>query len=297
MSRLGTASYRRTENVQHYPESHTYITPVGNYGHPPAVMSMGNMASALPSYTSGQIQFDQRSMQQQQQQQQQFVPVAPNPGLVYGMPQPQSFPTPTTNPNMMFGAPYPQMYMPYVQQQQRHPGTHLSDASGFSPIPPPTPRPGSAQGSMDAYGQGYFNPNVYKPTQDHYPRPATTSTASPQPQSQSYMSTPKPNEDREKEDQRRITIVDGSTHMRSSAAQGSSAGKQATSPWLVVLILVRKLTVVIIFRFYLTSTKIKHAKRTVEKTETIRQCSVGWESRARNQYRRTQGLLLAGCHK
>lgn len=292
MSRLGTASSRRAENVQHYPESHTYITPVGNYGHPPAVMSMGNMASALPSYPSSQIQFDQRSMQQQQ-----FVPVAPNPGLVYGMPQPQSFPTPTTNPTMMFGAPYPQMYMPYVQQQQRHPGTHPSDASGFSPIPPPTPRPGSAQGSMDAYGPSYYNSNVYTPTQWHHQRPETMSAASPQPQNQSDMSTPKTNEDREKEDQRRITIVDGSTHMRSSTAQGSSASKQAMSPWLVVLILARKLIVVMLFRFYITSIKIKRTKRTTQKTETIWQCPVGWESRTRNQYSRTQGLLLAGCHK
>lgn len=254
---------------------------------------MGSMASTLPSYPSGQIQFDQRSMQQQQQ----FVPVASSPGLVYGMPQPQSFPTPATNPNMMFGAPYPHMYMSYVPQQQRHPGVHHSDVSGFSPIPPPTSRPGSAPGSMDGYGQCYFSPHVYTPTQGHHPRSAAMSTASPQPQNQSYTSTPKTNEDREKEDQRRITIVDGSTHMRSSVAQGSSASKQAMPLRPAVLILVRKLTVVIIIRSYFTSTKTKHTKRTAEETETIWQCSLGWESCARNQYRRTQGLLLARCHK
>ncbi|KAL4781159.1 YT521-B-like domain-containing protein [Aspergillus varians] len=219
-----TASVRQTsrsENAHHYPEAHPYMTPVGSYGHPPSVLGMGNMASTPSNYPSGPIQFDQQSMQQQQQ----FVPVAPNPGLMYGMTQLQSYPAHTTNPNMIFNASYPQVYMPYVQQQQQqqqHAGTHLSDVSGFSLIPPLTPSPGSVQGAMDGYGQSYFHPNVYAATRGHYPRPANISSPSPQPPNQSYSSTPKANEGREKEDQKRVTIVDGSTHMRPSAAQGSS---------------------------------------------------------------------------
>ncbi|RDW93238.1 putative YT521-B-like splicing factor [Aspergillus mulundensis] len=214
------ASFRQTsrfENIQHYPEAHNYMNPIGNYAHPESVLGMSNMASALPSYPSGPIPFDQHSMQQQQ-----FVTVGPNPALMYGMPQFQSFPAPATNPNMIFNAPYAQMYMSYVQQQQhQHPGTHISNAAGFSPVAPSTPSHGSLQNSLDVYAHGYFHPSVYA-AQGHHSRPASMSGASLQPHNQSYSSMRRANEAREKEDKKRITIVDGSMNMRSSAAQGSS---------------------------------------------------------------------------
>ncbi|KAL4811557.1 YT521-B-like domain-containing protein [Aspergillus unguis] len=209
----------RPENVQNYPQSHPYMTPVGNYGHPGSMSGMGNTATALPGYPSGPIQFDQQGMQQQPQPQQ-FVQVAPSSGLMYGMPQFQSFPAPATNPNMMYNAPYPQMYMPYVQQQQRHPGAHIS---GFSPITPTPPSPGSVQSPMDAYAQSYFHQNMYA-APGHHSRPTNTSFSSPQPLGQNQQKARKSNEDGGKEDKKRLTIVDGSTHMKSSSAQGSSAG-------------------------------------------------------------------------
>ncbi|KAL4919391.1 YT521-B-like domain-containing protein [Aspergillus aurantiobrunneus] len=209
----------RTENVQHYLEAHAYMTPVGNYGHPSTVLGMGNMTSALPSYPPGSIQFDQQSIQQQQ-----FIPVGPNPGLIYGMPQFQSFSTTTTNPSMVFDAPYHQVYMPYVQQQhqQTHPGTHISDVSGILPLMPSTPRPDPAQNLMDVYGQSYLHPNVYAAAHGNYPRPSNVSSVSPQPHNSSYSSPPRAHGVRELGD-RKITIVDGSTHTRSSTAQGLSA--------------------------------------------------------------------------
>jgi hypothetical protein len=75
---------------------------------------------------------------------------------------------------------------------------------------------------MDAYGQGYFHPNMYPVAQGHHSRP---SIISHQPRSQSHSSTPKGHEDRDWENPKRLTIVDGSTHMRSGTTQGSSAGK------------------------------------------------------------------------
>ncbi|KAL4933606.1 putative YT521-B-like splicing factor [Aspergillus undulatus] len=200
------ASFRQTENVQHYP-----ITPTGSYGHPPSVLGMGNMAAALPSYPAGPMQLDQQNMQQQQ-----FVPVALSPGLVYGMPQFQTFPAPTANPNMMYSHPYPQVYMPYVQQQQ-HTGARHPDTAGFSPIAPTTPSPGTIQNPMGVYGQSYFHPNMYA-AQGHL-----SGLTSPQAHNRPHSSIPRTNEGRQRDDKRPITIVDGSTHMRPSAAQGSSA--------------------------------------------------------------------------
>ncbi|KAL4911625.1 hypothetical protein BDW74DRAFT_11041 [Aspergillus multicolor] len=212
------ASFRQTsrsENAQHYPEAHNYLTPVGNYAHPQSVLGMQQQPQQFVPV--GPIPYEQQSMQQQQ-----FVPVGPNPALMYGMPQFQSFPTPAPNPNMMFNAPYPPMYMSYVQQQQQqqHPGTHVSNTAGFSLVASNTPSPGPLQNSMDVYGNGYFHPSVYA-AQGHHSRPASMSGAFPQRHSQSYSSMRKANEGREKEDKKRITIVDGSTNMRSSAAQGS----------------------------------------------------------------------------
>jgi hypothetical protein len=199
------------------------MTPVGNYGHPPSVLGMGNMASTLPSYPPGTTGFNQQSMQQQQ-----FVPVAHNSGPVYGMPQFHSFPSPATDQNLIYHTPYPHMYMPYVQQQQ-HPGNYHPEGIEFSPIPPNTAGSGSVQNQMNAYGQSYYHSNAYPTTQGHRSRPSNILSASLQPRGQSHLSTPKANEDRAKEGQKRITIVDGSTRMRSSAAQGSSAGKYAES--------------------------------------------------------------------
>ncbi|KAL4866401.1 hypothetical protein BDV12DRAFT_199229 [Aspergillus spectabilis] len=204
-------------NLQHYPEAHPYMTPVGNYGHPPSMLGVGNMASPLPSYPPGPIGFNQQSMQQQQ-----FVPVAHSSGLIYGMPQFHSFPSPTTNQNMIFNTPYLHMYIPYVQQQQ-HPGNYHPEGTEFSPIASNTAGSGSVQNQMDAYGQSYYHPNAYPTTQGHRSRPSNISSAPPQLRGQPHPSIPKTNEDRAKEGQKRITIVDGSTPMRSSTAQGSSA--------------------------------------------------------------------------
>ncbi|KAL2783904.1 YT521-B-like domain-containing protein [Aspergillus keveii] len=213
------ASFRpssHSQNVQHYPE-HSYMTPAGNYGPSPSVLSMGNMASTLSNYPSDPTRFDQQAMQQQQ-----FVPVPANPGFVYGVPSYQSFPTAPTNPNMLYNAPYPHMYMPYMQQQpqeqqqqQQQQASQLPDGSGFSPT-----QPASTSSQMDAYGQGYFHPNMYPVAQGHHSRP---SIISHQPRSQSHSSTPKGHEDRDWENPKRLTIVDGSTHMRSGTTQGSSA--------------------------------------------------------------------------
>lgn len=286
--RLGPTSSRqssRRDNVQHPPpEAHTYMTP-GNYGHPPSVLGMGNMASALPDYPSGPVQFDEQGMQQQQ-----FVPVAASPGLVYGMPQFQSFPAPATNPNLVYNAPYPQVYVPYVQQQQGHPGARLSDASAFSPIPPTAPSPGSVQRPADAYGQSYFHP--YAP-RGHHARPLNLSPAASQAPGQSHSSTRKTNEDGPIGDNKRITIVDGS---KQASAQGPSAGEYAV-PSRDCANGSEKLTVVDIARSHLTSIKVKHAKSTTAKTETIWQCFVGWESCSRDEYRRAQGSFLARCYK
>ncbi|KAL4946898.1 hypothetical protein BDV06DRAFT_2592 [Aspergillus oleicola] len=222
--RTNPASFRQTrpENVQHYPDAHSYMAPVGSYGHPPSLM-MGNMASALPNYPSVPMQYDQQSMQQQQ-----FVPVTPSPGLVYGMPQYQAYPAPTNNPNMMYNTPYPQMYMPYVQQRPQHPGAGLPDVSGFSPIAP-TPSSGSVQTPMDAYGQSYFHPALYA-TQGHHSGPTSLSSTSPQTQSQPSSSPPKTNESPGKDNTRRnLTIVDGSAHMRPSGAQ-ALLGDPASRP-------------------------------------------------------------------
>ncbi|KAL3437991.1 hypothetical protein BDV09DRAFT_140640 [Aspergillus tetrazonus] len=188
------------------------MTPTGNYAHPQSVFGMGNMVSALPSYPSGPIQYEQQSIQQQQ-----FVPLCPNPASMYGMPQFQSFPTPAPNPSMMFHAPYPQMYTPYVQQQQQHPDATISVANN--------PNSGSPQNPMGAYGHGYFHPNVYA-TQAHHSRLANVAHPSSQLYNQTDPNTRKANDGRAKEDKRRITIVDGSAQMKSFVTQGPSAGKR-----------------------------------------------------------------------
>ncbi|KAL5001417.1 YT521-B-like domain-containing protein [Aspergillus recurvatus] len=213
------ASSRQTsqsDNIQHYPRAQNYMTPTGNYAHPQSVFGMGSMASALPSYPSGPIQYDQQSIQQQQ-----FVPVGPNPPPMYGMSQFQSFPASATNPGMMFNASYPHMYMPYVQQQQQHPDATVSVVNNPIHVP--------IQNAMDTYGHGYFHLNVYA-TQEHRSRPANVLRPSPQLHSQSYPSARKANEGREKEDKKRITIVDGSTKMRSSVTQGPSAAAPRSNP-------------------------------------------------------------------
>ncbi|KAL4737085.1 YT521-B-like domain-containing protein [Aspergillus similis] len=199
------------DNVQHFARAPNYLTPTGNYAHPQSVFGMGNMASALSSYPSGLIQYDQQSIQQQ------FVPVCPNPATMYGMPQFQSFPAPAPNPSMMFHAPYPQMYMPYVQQQQQHPDTTTSVVNN--------PNSGSPQNPMGAYGHGYFHPNVYA-TQVHHSRYANALRPSSQLHNQSDPNTRKANDRRAKEDKKRITIVDGSGQTRSFVTQGPSAGKR-----------------------------------------------------------------------
>ncbi|KAL5047953.1 hypothetical protein BDW71DRAFT_213769 [Aspergillus fruticulosus] len=212
------ASSRQTsqsDNIQHYPRAHNYMTLTGNYGHPQSVFGMGNMASALSSYPSGPIQYDHQSIQQQQ-----FMPVGPNPVPIYGMPQFQSFPSHATNPGMVFNAPYSQMYMPYIQQQQQHPDATVSVVNN--------PNPGSLQNLMDAYGHGYFHQTVYA-TQEHRSRPSNVLRPSPQLHSQSYPSTRNADAGREKEDKKRITIVDGSTKMSSSVTQGPSAGGKLTA--------------------------------------------------------------------
>lgn len=188
------------------------MIPTGNYAHPQSVFGMGNMASALPSYPSGPIQYEQQSIQQQQ-----FVPLCPNPASMYGVPQFQSFPAPAPNPSMMFHAPYPQMYMPYVQQQQQHPDATISVANN--------PNSGSPQNPMGAYGHGYFHPNVYA-TQAHHSRLANVLRPSSQLYNQTNPNTRKANDGRAKEDKKRITIVDGSAQMKSFVTQGPSAGKR-----------------------------------------------------------------------
>ncbi|KAL2821024.1 YT521-B-like domain-containing protein [Aspergillus granulosus] len=213
------ASFRQSSpshTVQHYTEhntEHTYMTPVGNYGPSPSVLSMGNMASALPNYPS-----DQQAMQPHQ-----FVPVPTNPAYMYGMPQFQSFPTAATDPNMLYPTPYTQIYMPYMQQQQ---GSHLPDGSGFSSI-----QSSSTPNQADAYGQGYFHPSMYLMAQGHHTRPPVTQTTnSHQPPGQSHLGTPKGHEDRERENSTWLTIVDGSTHMRSGPAQSASADSATSRP-------------------------------------------------------------------
>ncbi|KAL4971575.1 YT521-B-like domain-containing protein [Aspergillus desertorum] len=199
----------QSDNVQHYPRSHNYMTPTGNYTHPQPLVGMWNIASPPPSYSSGPIQYDQQSIQQQH-----FVPAGLNSGPMYGMPQFHSFPAPASNLGLMINSPYAQMYMPYVQQQQQHPDATVSLVN--------SPNPVSLQNPMDAYGRGHFHPEVYA-TQTYQSKPATVLRPSPQLHSQSYTSTQKSNEDREKEDKSRITIVDGSTKRRSPVAQGPSA--------------------------------------------------------------------------
>ncbi|KAL3463769.1 YT521-B-like domain-containing protein [Aspergillus heterothallicus] len=218
----------RHQNVQHYPE-HTYITPVGNYGPSPSVLGMGNMASALPNYSSDPTQFDQQAIRQQQ-----FVPVPANPGFMYGMPQFQSFPTAPTNPNMLYNAQYPQMYMPYMQQQQQQQqqsqsqsqsqsqGLHLHDF-------PPT-QSSSTANQLDPYGQGYFHPSMYPMTRGHHSRGPPPMIQTHQPRIRSHSSTPntpKGHDDREWENPRRLTIVDGS---RSGAVQGFAAADSISRP-------------------------------------------------------------------
>ncbi|KAL4880005.1 YT521-B-like domain-containing protein [Aspergillus karnatakaensis] len=203
------------------------MTPVGNYGHSPSALGMGNMASALPGYPPGPTSFNQQNMQQQQQQQ--YVPVGHNPGLVYEMPQFQSYPSPATNPNMIYNAPYPHMYMPYVQQQH-HAGNYHPVGTSYSSITPSATGGGLIQNQMDVYGQNYYNPNLYSTTQGRHAMLSSISSTSPQPRGQSHSRTPKANDDREREGQKRITIVDGSTHMRSSAVQGSSAESASRPP-------------------------------------------------------------------
>jgi hypothetical protein len=188
------------------------MTPTGNYAHPQSLFGMGNMASALPSYPSGPIQYDQQSIQQQQ-----FVPVCPNPASMYGMPQFRSFPAPAPNPSMMFHAPYPQMYMPYVQQQQQHPDATMSVTNN--------PNSGSTQNPMGAYGHGYFHPNVYA-TQAHHSRLANVLRPSSQLHNHTNPNRREANDGRAKEDKNRITIVDGSAQMKSFVTQGASAGKR-----------------------------------------------------------------------
>ncbi|KAL3477841.1 YT521-B-like domain-containing protein [Aspergillus californicus] len=218
-----SVSYRQlsrpdNNNVQHYPEAHTYMAPVGNYGHLPPMLGMGSMGSTMPGYPFGPAHFDQQTMQQQA-----FVPVHPTPGLIYGMPQFQSFSASPTNQNMIFGTPYQQMYIPYVQQQQQqHQGRRLSDASGFQSLSPNAPGAlgVSISNQTDAYGQGYFFPNMYTTTRQYQSGTPDVLSNSPQPRGQSHSSSLKTNEGCANEQQRRITIVDGS---KSSAALGSSA--------------------------------------------------------------------------
>ncbi|KAL2837518.1 YT521-B-like domain-containing protein [Aspergillus pseudoustus] len=222
------ASFRqssRSQNVQQYPE-HTYMTPVRNYGSSPPVLGMGNMESALPNYSSDPTRFDQQAMQQQQQ----FVPVSANPGFLYGVPQFQSFPTAPTNPNMLFNAQYPQVYMPFMQQQQQQQqqqqpqGSHLPDGSGFSPTQSSSPK-----NQMDVYGQGYFHPSMYPMAQGHHSGPPFMPAASHQTGSQSHYGTHRGHEP-ERENSKRLTIVDGSTHMRPDTAQGASADSASRPP-------------------------------------------------------------------
>ncbi|KAL5335249.1 YT521-B-like domain-containing protein [Aspergillus crustosus] len=213
----GTASFRQTprpDNLQHYPEAQPYMTPVGNYGHPPSVLGMGNMASALPNYSIGH---NQQSMQQQQ-----LVPVTHNSGLVYGMSQYQSFQSPATNQNLLFSTPYPHMYMPYVQQQHSQSGGYHPEGAGFSPIAPNMAGNSPLRNQMDAYGQSYYHPNLYQAMQGPHAMHSNIPSTSPQPRHQSHSSTPQASESRAKGGQKRITIVDGSTHMRSSVTQGYS---------------------------------------------------------------------------
>ncbi|KAL2834515.1 YT521-B-like domain-containing protein [Aspergillus cavernicola] len=219
-SSLDTVFFRQTsrsENVQHYPEMHTYMTPAGSYGHLPPMLGMGNMAS--PSYPSGPTQFDQQTMQQQP-----FVPISPTAGLMYGIPQFPSFPVPHTTSNMIYNAPYHQVYMPYVHQQQQHQGTGLSEASGFQHLAPnaSSASGGSVPNQMDAYGQSYFH-NTYATIQRQQSRAPDFSSASPQPRRNSHSRTPKAHEDREKETRKRITIVDGSTPMKPSATPSADS--------------------------------------------------------------------------
>ncbi|KAL4746030.1 hypothetical protein BDW72DRAFT_198099 [Aspergillus terricola var. indicus] len=187
------------------------MTPTGNYAHPQSIFGMGNMASALPRYLSGPVQYDQQSIQQQQQQ---FVSVCPNPGPMYGMPQFQSFPAPAPNPSMMFHAPYPQMYMPYVQQQQQHLDATISVVNN--------PNSGSPQNLMGVYGHGYFHPDMYE-AQVHDSRLANVLRPSSNLHNQSEPNTRKANDGCAKEDKKRITIVDGSVQMKSFVTQGPLA--------------------------------------------------------------------------
>ncbi|KAL6233889.1 hypothetical protein BDW75DRAFT_231597 [Aspergillus navahoensis] len=216
---MRVASSRQTsqsDNMQHYARAHNYMVPTGNYAHPQTVFGMRNMASTLPSYPSGPVQYDQQSIPQQQ-----FEPVGPNTAPIYGMPLFQSFPGPAINPGMIFNTPYSQMYMPYVQQQQQHPNATVSVVHD--------PNPGSLQNPMDAYGHGYFLPNAYA-TEEHHSRPANVLQPSPQLHGHSYPSSRKANEDRVPQDKKRITIVDGSTKMRSSVTQDPSEAAPKSNP-------------------------------------------------------------------
>ncbi|KAI9367062.1 YT521-B-like domain-containing protein [Aspergillus egyptiacus] len=211
----------RSENVQHYPQAHTYVTPIGNYGHPQAMLNMGNL---LPGYPAIHTQFNQQNMQQQS-----FVPTPQDHGLMYGMSQFPSFPASPTRSNMIFGHPYSQMYIPCLQHQQQHQGIQIPDTSGFRPLA--TSTPGALGGSIpyqtDAVSQSYYRPTMYSATRRHQARAPDL----PYPSSQPRSGAPRAHEDGSKENQNRITIVDGSTHMRpSSAVYLTSRPPKPTTP-------------------------------------------------------------------
>ncbi|KAB8232525.1 putative YT521-B-like splicing factor [Aspergillus alliaceus] len=213
----------RPQIVHHYPEQTTYIRHSGP-GMPSATLGM---RSTLPGYQTQTIVFGQRAMSQH------IIPPSSGYEVVHSpMHSLPVYPETAPNMNMPFNNPFPQAYSPYLQHQHQHLPIQHSNP-GYPPLgynspahlrvpvvgygqtyyTPPTYAASREQGVVQANVTIHFQPHgLSRNTKDNLARTSATLPEEPKPRSL------------DSEYDVSMTIVDGSTPMRSTQAQPSAFG-------------------------------------------------------------------------